>query len=296
MNKHTIKSLIAVGLTLMLGDANAKPPAAGVFCQTYPSSQQCTGQQPSCSLCHVAPPQRNAFGAAIEMNLAPGMPRPLSDADFSAALPSALLAADGLDSDGDGVSNRDEILQGTLPADANSKPGSSACQGGDNPQYAVCKYDLRHAYRKALLDFCGASPTYPQLRSFLDLPSDDERRAFLDAEIDRCTGTDFWRGKNGQLWKVAHPKIRPVGSLKAGEDPGGVQFAGQYVGFGHRQPRPFACQERDTRAGIADQGRATRRPMRHADLADPVEIDSVDLIQRRQNLGGFPADIGKDTV
>jgi len=228
VKRHTIKSLIAVVLTVTLGDADAKPPAGQVFCQTYANSPQCMGQQPSCGLCHVAPPQRNAFGAAVELNLAAGTPRPLSDAAFTAALPSALLAAEGLDSDGDGVSNRDEILQGTLPADANSKPGGTACQGGDNPQYSICKYDLRYAYRKALLDFCGASPTYPQVRSFVDLPSDDARRAFIDAEIDRCTSTEFWRGKNGQLWKVAHPKIRPVGSLKAGEDPGGVQFADYY--------------------------------------------------------------------
>ena len=228
MKKHTVKSLIAVGIALTLSDADAKPPATQIVCQTYPNAQQCVGGQPSCGLCHVAPPQRNAFGSALEMNLAPGMARPLSDADFSAALPAALMAAEGLDSDGDGVSNRDEILAGTQPADPSSKPGSSACTGSDNPQYAVCTYDLRYAYRKVLLDFCGASPTYPQVRAFADLASDDQRRAFIDAEIDRCTATEFWRGKNGQLWKVAHPKVRPVGSLKAGEDKGGVEFADYY--------------------------------------------------------------------
>jgi hypothetical protein len=230
VKKHTVKSLIAVAVTLTLSgaDADAKPPATQVVCQTYPSAQQCVGGQPSCTLCHVAPPQRNTYGSALEMNLAPGMPRPLSDADFIAGLPAALAAAEALDSDGDGVSNRDEILAGTQPADPNSKPGGGACQGGDNPQYSVCTYDLRHAYRKVLLDFCGASPTYPQVRTFVGLGSDDERRAFIDAEIDRCTATEFWRGKNGQLWKVAHPKVRPVGSLKAGEDKGGVEFADYY--------------------------------------------------------------------
>ncbi len=228
MRTHTVQLVAIAGLALALGDANAKPPAGQVFCQTYPSSQLCVGQQPSCTYCHIAPPQRNAFGAALEMNLALGKPRPLSDADFSAALPSALMAAEGQDSDGDGVINLDEMKAGTLPADPNSKPDTGPCMGGDNPQYSVCQYDLRLAYRKVLLDFCGASPTYPQVKAFAALGSDDERRAFLDAEIDRCAGTEFWRGKNGQLWKVAHPKVRPVGSLKAGEDPGGVQFADYY--------------------------------------------------------------------
>ena len=162
------------------------------------------------------------------MNLAPGQPRPLSDSDFAAALPAALAAVEALDSDGDGVSNLTEIEQGTLPADPNSKPGTTSCQGGQNPQYSVCQYDLRLVYRKVLLDFCGASPTYPQVKTFAGLASDNDRRSFLDAEIDRCTQSEFWRGKNGQLWQVAHPKIRPVGSLKAGEDAGGIPLADYY--------------------------------------------------------------------
>jgi len=112
--RYTINSVIAIALTVTLGDANAQPPAVGVFCQKYPNSPQCLGQQPSCTFCHIAPPQRNVFGAAVEMNLAPGMPRPLSDSAFAAALPAALAAAEQLDSDGDGVSNLMEIEQGTF--------------------------------------------------------------------------------------------------------------------------------------------------------------------------------------
>jgi len=228
VSRHTLHSVIAIAITVTLGDAHAQPPAVGVFCQKYPNSPQCLGQQPSCTFCHIAPPQRNVFGSAIEMNLAPGMARPLSDSAFAAALPAALAAVENLDSDGDGVSNLMEISQGTLPADPNSKTVDTSCQGGTNPQYAVCQYDLRLAYRRVLLDFCGASPTYAQVKSFVALPSDNDRRAFIDAELDRCTQGEFWRGKNGQLWKVAHPKIRPVGSLKAGEDSGGIPLADYY--------------------------------------------------------------------
>ena len=50
----------------------------------------------------------------------------------------------------------------------------------------------------------------------------------MDQELDRCLQTDFWRGKNGVLWKMAHPKIRPVGSLKSGEDQGQIPLADYY--------------------------------------------------------------------
>ncbi|WP_257447276.1 hypothetical protein [Archangium lipolyticum] len=206
----------------------AKPPAGGVFCNTYPSAPACTGQQPACTYCHVAPPQRNDFGAAVASELAPGAPRPLSDNDFAAALPTALRAVEALDSDGDGVTNLVEFQKGTLPADPRSVPAETGgCSGGTNAQYDVCRYDARFAYKRVLLDFCGLSPTYAQLKAFAAL-SADEQRAKLDAELDRCTQSEFWRGKNGQLWKLAHPKIRPVGSLKSGEDKGAIPLADYY--------------------------------------------------------------------
>ncbi|WNG35508.1 hypothetical protein F0U61_18885 [Archangium violaceum] len=218
-----------LGAALCLsGEALAKPPAGSVFCTTYPSASVCTGQQPSCTYCHVAPPQRNSFGAGLESHLAPGAPRPLSDNDFAYALPTALRAVEAADADGDGVPNLVEIQRGTLPADANSFPvDTGGCAAGTNPQYDVCRYDTRFAYRRVLLDFCGQSPTYAQLKEFAALNA-DEQRARLDAELDRCTQSDFWRGKDGQLWKLAHPKIRPVGSLKSGQDEGAIPLADYY--------------------------------------------------------------------
>lgn len=208
----------------------AKPPGAGVFCQRYPTAPDCVGRQPSCAYCHIAPPQRNIFGAAVERGLAPGAARPLSDGDYSMALPAALGAIEAEDTDGDGFSNLVEIQSGTLPADPTSRPrGVTACDsGGDNPQYTLCAYDLKYVYRKVLLDFCGASPKWDQVKAFTAKATDDERRTFIAAEVDRCTQTEFWLGKNGQLWKVAHPKIRPVGSLKEGEDRGGIPLADYY--------------------------------------------------------------------
>lgn len=222
-----------VGLWVVLAclgamSAWAKPPGPTVFCQKYPAAPACVGGQPACTYCHTAAPQRNAYGAALEAVLAPAASRPLSDGDFALALPAALASVEALDTDGDGASNLVEITRGTLPADARSVPGDGPCAGGPNPQYQVCRYDLRYVYRKLKLDFCGFSPTYAQLSSFEALATADLKRAFLDRELDACLTSDFWRGKNGALWKLAHAKIRPVGSLKLGEDQGQVPIADYY--------------------------------------------------------------------
>ncbi len=222
--RWTLLALLSLGAA---STAWAKPPAAGVFCATYPTSPFCVGQQPACTMCHVAPPQRNVFGTSLEPKLAPGAPRPLSDDDFAAALPAALQAVESADADGDGVANLAEVQKGTFPGDPKSFPFDTPCAGGANPQYAVCHYDPKYTYKKLLLDFCGSSPTYPQLKTFVAL-DDAGQRAFLDTELDRCLGTEFWRGKNGQLWRLANSKIRPVGSLKSGEDQGQIPLADYY--------------------------------------------------------------------
>ena len=228
MSRRLIPGVLRALLCLWAGTVWAKPPAGGVFCATYPTAPVCTGQRPACTQCHVAPPQRNVFGASLEPHLAPGASRPLSDGDFAAALPAALKAVEAQDADGDGVANLEEILRGTLPADATSVPVEpGGCVAGDNPQYDVCRYDARFAYRRVLLDFCGQSPTYAQVKDFAAL-SADAQRTRLDGELDRCLGSEFWRGKNGQLWKLAHPKIRPVGSVKSGEDKGVIPLADYY--------------------------------------------------------------------
>lgn len=220
---------VLVALSLSVATVGwAKPPAGDVFCTKYPTSPTCVSGRPACSYCHVAPPQRNVFGAAVEAQLAPGASRPLSDGDFAAALPAALAAVEALDSDGDNVSNLVEITKGTLPADHRSFPNDQPCAGGTNPQFKVCQYDVRYVYRKVLLDFCGYSPTYALLKTFDGLADEAAKRAFIDAELDRCLTADFWRGKNGALWKLAHPKIRPVGSLKEGEDQGQIPLADYY--------------------------------------------------------------------
>lgn len=212
-------------VTLAAGVAFAKPPAPASFCGKYPTAPACTGVQVACSYCHTSPPLRNAFGTALELQLAPGAPRPLSDGDFANSLPAALTAVEMLDSDGDNVSNLVEIQKGTLPAERKSFPNDVPCAGGENPAYQVCKYDARYAFKKVRLDFCGASPTWEQMEAF-DAAAD--KAAFIDTELDACLASEFWRGKNGQLWELAHKKVRPLGTLKSGEDQGLIALADYY--------------------------------------------------------------------
>ncbi len=204
--------LAAAGALLCASAALAKPAGPSTFCTKYPTAPACVGAQPACIYCHTAPPTLNDFGNALSAKMAPGAPRPLSDADYTMALPGALTQVESADSDGDGVSNLVEIQKGTFPGDKKSFPNDIPCAGGPNPSYSVCKYDYRYAFRKLVLDFCGSSPTYAQLQSFAAL-NDTGKANTMDSTLDFCLGSEFWRGKNGQLWQLAHRKIRPVGSL-----------------------------------------------------------------------------------
>lgn len=202
--------------------ALALPPGPATFCDTYPDVPACSSSQPACTYCHQSsPPARNPYGASLE--LAPGMPRPLDPATFAAELPAALRAAEAADPDGDGVSSGDEIRAGTAPSDPSSKPNVSECDPeGTNPDYDVCAYDLRYAARRASLDFCGRSPTWEELEA---VSTADDSKAALHALLDRCLDSEFWLGPDGQLWKIAHPKIRPLQAIKAGPGSGPVPLA-----------------------------------------------------------------------
>jgi hypothetical protein len=204
--------LLAATLLVCASPALAKPPGPSTFCAKYPTAPTCVGAQPACIYCHTAPPTLNEYGTAISAKLAPAAPRPLSDGDYTTGLPAALTAVESIDSDADGVTNLVEIQKGTFPGDKKSFPNDVPCAGGANPSYSVCKYDYAYVFRKVVLDFCGASPTYEQLQSFRAMDAAGKTNT-LDATLDFCLGTEFWRGKNGQVWQLGHRKIRPVGSL-----------------------------------------------------------------------------------
>jgi hypothetical protein len=175
-------------------EAAAKPIGPAVFCSINSSAPVCQGQQPACTFCHTAPPERNAFGTAVAAALLPGTARPLSDAQFTMNLGAALSAVAEADSDGDGTKNGEEIMAGTLPADPASKPRADRCPPGvRNPVYDVCFYDRKYVYKKLNLDFCGRSPSFDDLETFAALGQAEQDTAIDDALS--CLESQNWVGK-----------------------------------------------------------------------------------------------------
>ena len=220
---RNIVALALCGLPLAQA-ADARPIAPQILCDAYPDAPTCVGSKPACVFCHVVPPTRNAFGMALEAALLPGEARPLSEQAFAANLPSALAAVEGADTDGDGYSNRDEIIAGTLPADPLNLPIDPACGDKKNPRWDLCNYDRPYVFRKLNIDFCGRSPSFEDLTAFTALAEAEQDTALGDA-LSGCLDSDYWLGQDGALWKLAHRKIRPLRAIKSGADGGVIPLA-----------------------------------------------------------------------
>lgn len=220
-----LHSLLAIAVVSAPSLASAKPMGPLIFCETYPEAPACLGGQPACTFCHTTPPDRNAFGAAVAAALLPGQARPLSDADYVANLPSALRAIETADADADGFTNADEITAGTEPWNERSKPITSGCPPfARNPHYDVCFYDRAYVLKKVSLDFCGISPSFEELEIFRTL-GESEQDSVIDQTLDRCLASEYWIGRDGALWRLAHRKIRPLQAIKSGTDAGIIPLA-----------------------------------------------------------------------
>ncbi len=202
--------------------ASALPTGPAGFCETYPDAPSCQGAVPGCEQCHETAPARNLVGRDLEAVLLPGVDRPLDPEVFADALPDALMEIEVLDSDEDGYDNLDEWLSGSDAADPDSVPGGDVCEGDPDKsawRYDVCDYDARFALSRVLADFCGASPSYAALK---EVESAENPRAAIHEALDACLASEYWRGRDGVLWRLAHDKIRPAAAIKAGEDAGDI--------------------------------------------------------------------------
>lgn len=218
----------ATAVVLLASDAWALPVAPAAFCDAYPEAPTCLAGLPACTYCHAGtPPTRNRFGMALEAKILPAVARPLTAEQFLGALPTALMELEGEDADGDGYTNLDEILSGTLPADDLSRPDEIECAGkrGTNDQYDVCNWDARYAFKKVSLDFCGRSPTWEEMQTF---EAAGDPRAAVHTRLTECLDSPFWIGQDGQLWELAHKKIRPIQAIKSGDDGGIIPLADYY--------------------------------------------------------------------
>lgn len=291
LRKLALTTLVVAGV-LWAPRAHAKPPGPAVFCATYPASPLCTSGPPSCALCHQGgPPARNPFGTSIEQSLAPGAPRPLSDEAYAAALPAALRASEGKDSDGDKALDMDEIAAGTFPGDGKSVPGPVGCPPkGTNPAFDVCHYDARYTLRKVSIDFCGEPPTFDELEGIARLPPSEQAKV-IDEKLTKCLETEFWAGKNGQVWQLANSKIRPIGAFKAGtEETGFLPIADYYHDYrlwAYTQTGDRDCREVMTgRYWVAQTGPAAYEKLTEAqELALFVNGDKEDIeLDKRAGL------------
>jgi hypothetical protein len=140
---------------------------------------------------------------------------PFTDDAFQTYLAGALADIETLDSDGDGHDNWEEIMAGTHPGDAKSLPSAPECPASvEGLDYAICRYDPRYALRKIALDFCGVAPSFEEF-SALDAMPPEERPGALHAKLAACLDGEFWLGRDGVVWGIAHRKIRPVAGLEA---------------------------------------------------------------------------------
>lgn len=187
---------------VIAGVAEAKPSAPREFCGVYADAPECLGRTITCAKCHTStqPVAWNNYGLAVY--------GALDGEAFEDNLGAALAAIEDDDSDGDGLTNLEEIEIGTNPGDPLSQwmplPEPS---GPGNDHYAVGHYDPVFALRRVRLLFCGASPGFDEIETFAGLTDDDQRVA-LHEELAACLQSEHWVDE--ALVELAHPKIRPV--------------------------------------------------------------------------------------
>lgn len=182
----------------LLATASARPEAPEIFCEVYADSPHCVSSTASCTMCHSlsGPPAHNDFGADLGVD----------PEAFGESLPEALIDIQDLDSDGDGLSNLDEILGGGWPGLTSADEPECASQSGtNNDWYRVGEYDHAFAYRRVMLDFCGRSPRYDEVRAFADADDPDQ---VLQDTLDLCLESPYW---GDVLRELAVGAVQPAG-------------------------------------------------------------------------------------
>jgi len=192
-----------LGLLLLLAapTAEARPEATQLFCETYADAPACINDVTTCTQCHdtSGPPNFNPYGADLSGALDRGQA-------FEAALPAALADVEGLDSDGDGASNLEEILVGSWPGwSEDLEPECSAQTETTNPDYRLGGYDAAFAWRRVMQDFCGRSPRYEERQAFA---GEADPEAAVSELLDACLKSPYWKEI---LDEIGVSVVQPVG-------------------------------------------------------------------------------------
>jgi hypothetical protein len=167
-----------------------------------PDADGCKGAIPDCTTCHTStwPAEWNAYGAALYGTIQP---------PFEAGLKDAIAALAEADSDGDGVTNAEELRSGTNPGDADEAFPLCRLTDESGGGFATLpeSYDLTRAFRRVSLLYCGQSPTYDALKEFAALDR-EAGYARLHQHLQACLDGEYWRDEG--LPRVADPLVRPV--------------------------------------------------------------------------------------
>ncbi len=222
-----VRLILIFSLALLSQESLSKPWASELFCKSFPDSPACSGANISCAYCHQGqPPELNSFGKCLKTSLHE------ENADFpsdSGDLQHFIASIGSKDCDHDGFSNLREIELGSLPGSLSSTPRTSSCEKGSGGSKA-CSSDPDYVYKKVWFDVCGEPPSYSDFLKFKNLKAEAKSEA-IDEQLDSCMNSNYWRGKDGVIWEIGHYKIRPVGSVKAGEDPGVLPIVDYYADF-----------------------------------------------------------------
>ncbi|MEO0601512.1 MAG: hypothetical protein AAF211_08755, partial [Myxococcota bacterium] len=191
---------MVLGLAFAISLGWARPEAPEATCDVYPGIPVCTARTLGCELCHTQPPALGPFGT----DLAVALDAPPDAARFLDRLPEALVAIEPLDSDDDGLSNRDELEWGTDPG----RPEAAAACTAPVPSgpFLLCAYDPVLAYTRVSIDVCGVSPSAAELRA---VRRARDPQTEVRGKLHACLDSDHWLGIDGVLWQVAFPKVRP---------------------------------------------------------------------------------------
>jgi hypothetical protein len=279
------------------GTAQAKPVAPQEFCRIYPETALCASGTVACTTCHTTAPARNAFGLQVESALLPDAPRPLTDELFLSGLAAALRAAESLDADGDGMSNVEELEDGTSLVDATSHSGGMV--GCDSEQRALasaqpwntCAYDPVYALTRIGVDFCGRSPTRGEVDA---VRGSDDWQLRLEQKLASCLESAFWQGKDGVLWNLANSKILPESSLKSGDDAGDLTIADYeddynlfvYINTGDRDARDLLTAKYHVfREADGTLVRVDRTPAEDYLARDADDGDIAQLVPQERRAG-----------
>jgi len=219
MLRKTLTFIFLISVFGWADNALSKPEATRLFCESVPESLACSGTAISCTYCHQAvPPALNPFGVDLSTWIYDQNSVFPSDIDAMKAL---LLGVEAKDSDEDGITNKDEIAAGTLPGIKNASPLSSTCEGPS------CVGDPVQVLKRVWLAVCGEPVSYAEVERFSALTSVDQQTQ-LTKTLNDCLDSENWIGKDGVVWEIGHYKIRPVGSVKFGEDAGIVPIVDYY--------------------------------------------------------------------